>query len=110
MILQGTLSSVKTFEDGNTSYTVKDKDNNLFRFTESTPLTDGKKPIIQGSVIQVELEAVTGDDGHEVVKSFERRDGSSDSVSVCRMRGWYLVESAKTADEKRNAKPLVKSA
>lgn len=108
VVVIGHITSVNTFADGNNSYTVReDGSNSLFRFTEPTALTDGKKPLLRGSTGQFELEPVLDKDGNVVVAEFARRDGTQDAVAVTRLSRWYLVEAAKAADEKRAAQPLV---
>jgi hypothetical protein len=106
MIVEGKISKVTEFDDGNISYTFKSNDD-LFRFTEPTAMSDTKgRALLRGSELQCELHPVLDDDNNPVVKPFEKDDGSTGAVGVCRLGRWYLVKAALAADDKRANAPL----
>jgi hypothetical protein len=107
VIVEGKLSKVTEFEDGNISYTFKTGDV-LYRFTEPTAMSDSKgRALLRNSELQCELFPVLDDDENPVVKPFEKDDGSIGQVHVTRLGRWYLVSAALSADDKRANAPLV---
>lgn len=108
VILDCLITHVMPFDDGNHSYTVKAiGSDTLYRFVEATALTDGKRPLLRTSHIQVELAPIVDAEGTPVIRTPQRKDGTLFDVHLGALKAWYLVEAAKSADEKRSAKPLV---